>query len=118
MYGLTCDEHGTFVLCRRCGAAQAADHKCLADTPPPTPSKKRNPVKTTTTKCVICGQPIKRGQFCSNDKKYQMRYYTNKKKGMPHEENIAKLLHQASLETRVSGMLDTADTMDITEALK
>ena len=118
MYGLTCDQHGTFVLCRRCGAAQAADHKCLADEPVRTPTKTKRPVKTLNSKCIICGAKIIRGQFCANDKKWQMRYYSNRKRGMLHEDNLAKILQQASLEQRVNGMLDTAATMDISEALK
>jgi len=118
MYGLTCPQHGTFVLCRGCGAAQTVDHKCLADEPAyRAPIGKKRTTRPSTGKCVICGAGITRGQFCANDKKYQMRYHYNKKKGMSHEDNIAKLLAQAKEQDRVNGMIETAETMDISEAL-
>ena len=118
MYGLTCPQHGTFVLCRDCGAAQTADHRCLANEPAYTvTSSKRKSVRTFDNKCAICGASITRGRFCTNDKKYQMRYYYNKKKGMSHEENIAKLRAQAKEQDRVNGMIETAEAMDISEVL-
>lgn len=121
MEGLTCEQHGTFVLCRRCGAAQTLDHKCLADQPVEfvkPKAKRKTQTRTFTAECIICHGKIIRGLFCSKDKKYQMRYHNNKKRGMSHEENVAKILQQANIQERVNGMLETAETADILELLK
>jgi hypothetical protein len=119
MDGLTCEMHGTFVVCRQCGAAQTADHDCLANHQPiPTPAKKRRQsLRTFNSKCCICGNTILRGNFCMNHQKYKSRVYYYQKKGVPREEVMAKVIAEARQQEKVSAMLESAQGVDISEVL-
>lgn len=122
MDGLECSIHGEFTLCRKCGAAQVEGHSCLADIIANLPVEEKKPrkppvIKTRKT-CVICsGKKEGVPAFCSMHKKWQSRYYHNRKKGMENAENIDLILSQYEQHDRIQRLIDSSAEVDLAEVL-
>lgn len=119
MDGLTCEFHGTFVLCRRCGAAQTVEHDCIADYKPQPVQRngRRTTPRTTNAKCCICACSILRGKFCMKHQKYKSRVYYYERKGVPRKEVLVKVIAEAQQQEKITAMLETAQGVDIMEVL-
>jgi hypothetical protein len=122
MDGLECPIHGEFTLCRKCGAAQAEGHSCLADVIANLKIEEKKPRKPPVTKpkkaCIICtGKAASTPSFCSQHKRWQMRYYNNKKKGMENAGNIGLILMEYAQHDKISRLIDSAAEVDLAEVL-
>lgn len=122
MDGLECPIHGEFTLCRKCGAAQAEGHSCLADVIANLQIEEKRPRKPPITKtrkpCVICsGKREGTPSFCTAHKRWQMRYYNNKKRGMENAQNLDKIFAEYENHDKMKRLIDSSPEVDLAEVL-